>query len=181
MPSSSIAQILLRLFALHWFLSGLIQVASMAFTYRPEAFMVFNLMPGVIYLVAGIGCWAIAPRLSRWLAHRNDGDFHLTGVTEGQLYAAVFLGLGLYFTLSSFASAFNWIHFFAVHPSPDHGFHREGQPSYYDMTEKIMTLAAGLYLTLTCHTWGRKLARKPPGEPGAAVPSPADGESQRPS
>lgn len=166
MPSSSVAQILLRIFALNWFLTGLIQIASMAFTFRQEYFSIFNFAPSAVYFVAGILVWAIAPKLSRFLAHRNDGDFNLKGVTEQQLYAAVFLGLGLYFTLTSFAAAFSWVHFFAVNKSPEYGFHQESQPSYYDMSETVMTLAAGILLIFTCNTWARKLAQKHQSEQG---------------
>lgn len=164
MPISSVAQILLRIFALNWFLSGLVQIASMAFTFRQGYFSIFTLAPSSVYFVAGILVWIIAPKLSRFLAHRNDGDFNFKGVTEQQLYAAVFLGLGLYFSLTSFAAAFSWVHFFAVNKSPEFGFHQESKLSYYDMSETIMTLAAGVVLILTCNTWARKLARNQPSE-----------------
>lgn len=166
MPSSSIAQILLRIFALNWFVTGLIQIASMAFTFREEYFTIFSIAPGVVYFVAGVLGWIISPKLSRLLAGQNDGEFDLRGISEQQLYSAVFLGLGLYFTLSSFAAAFSWIHFFAVNKSPEYGFHQENQPSYYDMSETVMTLAAGVLLIMTCGTWARKLARKHQSEQG---------------
>lgn len=166
MPSSSVAQILLRIFALNWFLTGLIQIASMAFTFQQQNLGIFNFAPSVVYFVAGILAWVIAPKLSRFLAHRNDGEFNLKGVTEQQLYAAVFLGLGLYFTLTSFAGAFSWTHFFAVNKLPDYGFHQESQPSYYDLSETVMTLGAGIVLIFTCNTWAGKLARKQQSEQG---------------
>lgn len=178
MPSSSIAQILLRLFALNWFLIGLIQIAGMAFTFQKEYFTFFSLAPTVVYFVAGILVWIFSPKLSRALASRNDGDFDLRGITEQQLYAAVFLGLGLYFTLSSFAAAFSWIHFFTVNKSPDYGFLRTNQPSYYQMTETVMTLVAGILLIVTCKTWAWKLARKQPSEQGANEQPATAGESK---
>jgi hypothetical protein len=146
----------------------------MAFTFQREYFSIFNFAPSIVYFVAGILVWFVAPKLSRFLAHRNDGEFNFKGVTEQQLYSAVFLGLGLYFTLTSFAAAFSWVHFFAVNKSPDYGFHQESQPSYYDMSETIMTLAAGILLIFTCKTWARKLARKQPSEQDdAGKPDPA--------
>ena len=166
MPSSSVAQILLRIFALNWFLISLVQIASMAFTFRQEYFTWISLVPSMLYFVAGTIVWAIAPKLSRFLADRNDGKFDLGGIKEEHLYSAVFLALGLYFTLSSFAVAFSWIHFFTVNSSPDYGFHKENKPSYYDMSERCMTLAAGVFLTMTCNKWARKLTRKQPSEQG---------------
>lgn len=157
MPSSSIAQILLRIFALNWFLTGFIQVAAFASSFQQNYQLDSFLIQGIVYLAGGILAWLIAPRLSRLLTRRNDGHFNLEGVTEQPLYTAVFLGIGLYFTLLSFGSAFSWIHFFAISKSPDYGFHRESQPSYYDMSETLMTLAAGVFLLFTSKTWARKL------------------------
>lgn len=162
MPSSSIAQILLRLFALNWLLTGLVQVASVAFTFGQSHFSLFYLAPGVVYFVAGLGVWMISPKLTRFLVRPNDGEFNLNGVTEQQLYAAVFLGLGLYFTLTSFGGAFGWMHFLVVNESLSDGFDKTKRPSYYDMSETMMTLAAGLFLAFSCKTWARKLARKLP-------------------
>jgi hypothetical protein len=143
---------------------GVIHMVTMAFNFLYEYFTVFNFIPSTVYFVAGILVWIVSPKLSRALARRNDGDFDLRGIGEQQLYSAVFLGLGLYFTLSSFAATFSWIHFFAVNKSPDYGFHQEDQPSYYDMTETAMTLVAGIVLVVTCNTWARKLSRNQPGE-----------------
>ncbi len=168
MPTSSVAQILLRTFALNWFLYGLVQLGSMVITFSQGYFTWFSLAPSLVYFVSGIITWVISPKLSRLLAHRNDGEFNFTGVTAHQLYTAVFLGIGLYFTLTSFATSFSWIHFFAVNKSPDYGFHKESQPSYYEMTETIMTLAAGVLLIFTCNIWARKLSGKQPSEQNAA-------------
>ncbi len=163
MPGSSIAQILLRLFALNWFVMGLTQVVSVILTIRAEYFKTSYLTQGVLSLVAGIVLWFIAPRLSRFLARGDDGEVNLKGLSDQQLYTSVFLGLGLYFTLSHFGEAFSWIHFFAVNESAEPGFRINERPSYYDLSETVMTLAAGIFLICTCKTWARKLA----GQAGA--------------
>ena len=167
MPISSIAQILLRLFALNWFFTGLVQLTSTAVAFEREFLSISSVVPGVVSFLSGIVVWVTSPKLSRALARRNDGEFDFRGVTERQLYATVFLGLGLYFALSSFAAAFTWIHFFAVSKSPDYGFHLENQPSYYDLSETMMTLLVGILLVVKCDTCALKLAR-PSVESGAA-------------
>ena len=159
MPSSSIAQILLRIFALNWFLVGLIHFASVAFTFYKGHYTVSEFVPATFHLIAGILVWIVSPKLSVVLARRNDGEFELSGITEQNLYSAVILGLGLYFSLSSFAAAITWVHFFTLNSSPDHGFHQENHPSYYDMTETLLTLAAGVLLVVNCKTLAGKLAR----------------------
>ena len=183
MPASSIAQILLRLFALNWFLMGIIQVASVIFMageglMGEGSYFFYSVAPSLIYLVAGVIFWFVAPALSRLLAKRNDGEFSLKGVTERHLYSTAFLALGLYFALDSFANVFNWIHFFSINKSPDYGFHHEEAPSYYELTEGALTLVAGIALMLTARTWATKLTRKSNSEQGVGGQPATRGESE---
>tara|TARA_B110000879_G_scaffold110605_1_gene148022 strand:+ start:213 stop:737 length:525 start_codon:yes stop_codon:yes gene_type:complete len=168
MPISSIAQILLRLFALNWFLSGFIQLATVIFLYNKESYGIYFWAPSFIYLIAGLVFWILAPGLSRLLTKGNDGNINLGEITAYHLYSAVFVGLGLYFALSSFAKVFSWTHFFIINQSPDYGFHREQTPSYYELTESALTLLAGLAFLLTAHIWAKKITRKQKSEQSAA-------------
>jgi len=168
MPASSIAQILLRLFALNWLLTGVIQIASTTALAGQVPFLFYTLAPSLVHIAAAAVFWFVAPRISRLLARRNDGEFTLAGVTERQLYSTAFLALGLYFALNSFANVFSWIHFFAISKSPDYGFHHEEAPSYYQLTEGLMTLVAGVVLVVTARTWAAKLARPTRSEPGGS-------------
>ncbi|MEC5128840.1 hypothetical protein VSU19_18905 [Verrucomicrobiales bacterium BCK34] len=63
-----------------------------------------------------------------------------------------------YFAFSRFGAAFSWIHFFAINRSAEHGFSINERPSYYDLTETVMALVAGIFLICTCKTWARRLA-----------------------
>ena len=159
MPISSIAQILLRLFALNWFFTGMIQIASLMFLHDYEPYSLYSLAPGLIYVVMASLFWRLAPLISRLIAKRNDGEVNLAGVTERQLFSTAFLSLGLYFALDSFSNVFSWIHFFVINKSPNYGFHHEEEPSYYLLLESLLTLAAGTALILTAQTWAKKLTR----------------------
>jgi len=161
MPVSGIAQILFRLFSLNWLLTGLIQGASIAFISRDGELPWFSLLPSIVYFVAGIVFWMIAPWFSRALAKGADGAVRLDGVTERALFATAFVVLGLYFSLDSFAHVFSWAHFFAVNKSDDYGFHQEEAPSYYELAEALMTLGAGVALVLASKKWAAKLTKKP--------------------
>jgi type IV secretory pathway TrbD component len=169
MPVSSIAQILLRLFALNWLLAGGIQIATVVILLEgPIADYFYPMLPNFLYLAAGVLLWFFAPALSRLLASRNDDKFNLEGVTERQLFSVSFLSLGLYFALSSVATVFSWAHFYMINKSPEYGFHHEEAPSYYELLEGVVTLLSGLALVFTAQTWARKLTRRGPGqEPGA--------------
>lgn len=172
MPVSSIAQVLLRLFALDWAVTGIIQLAPQVFSVFQVGFRAYMLIPPLIYLVACWLVWRFAPHLSRLVARGHDGEVQLHGVTQLQLHTTMLAGLGVYFTLSSFANCFNWIHFFAVSSSPNYGFHRENSPSYYSLTENGMTLAAGIALILTARRWAEKLCGV--AAPSAPPPMPPD-------
>ncbi len=177
MPLSSIAQIFLRLYALNLFVTGLIQLVAV-FAFRPPNFLLIQLVPGSVSLIGGAILWIVSPTLARALARGNDGGATLSGITETQLYTAVFLALGLYFTLHSFANAFSWLHFLAINPSPDLTFLPDQRPSFYDMTETLLRLAAGLVLVFSCQTWARKLVRR--GGNGAEENSPPNRQGSVP-
>lgn len=163
MPASSIAQVLLRLFALNWAVTGLSQIAYNVFMGAQYGFsysLLLSLIPPLLLIAACVVTWWLAPAISRLLARGNDGAASLQGVTQSQLYATMFVGLGMYFALDSFADVFNWLHFFAIRSSPDYGFHRENSPSYYNLTESLLTLAAGIALIFTAHIWAEKLIHR---------------------
>ena len=78
MPVSSIAQILLRLFALSWILTGFIQVASFILLSFEGLFSLFSTAGPIIYFVGGIILWVLAPGISRFISAGNDGEVSLT-------------------------------------------------------------------------------------------------------
>ena len=158
MPISSIALVLLRLFALNWFLLGLSQNIGLAFQIWQQPIDYSLVVVACLYLLLGLFFWFLAPKLSRFVTKGGHGEFNLQGITTEQLYAAVFLGLGVYFTLDSFADVFSWGHFFAIYKSPNYGFHQQGNaPSYYDLSEALMTLAGGIVFIFNARRWAAKL------------------------
>jgi hypothetical protein len=161
MPISSITQIILRIFALNWFLTGIIQGGTIVYISQTGTLSWLGVFPSLVYLLAGIFLWIGSPWLSRLLAKGNDKELSLRGVSEKSLFAAAFISLGLYFALKSFAGAVSWIHFFAINKSPEYGFHHEQAPSYYELSEQILTLLAGIALILTSQIWASKLSSSP--------------------
>ena len=158
MPVSSITQIILRIFALNWFLTGIIQGGTIIYIYRDTTLSWLSILPSLVYFIAGLLLWIGSPWLSRLFAKGNDREVNLSGVSERSLFATAFLALGLYFSLRSFADVIGWVHFFAINRSPEYGFHHEEAPSYYDLTEPTLTLFAGIGLILTCRIWAAKLS-----------------------
>jgi hypothetical protein len=161
MPISSITQIILRIFALNWFLTGIIQGGTIVDISQTGMLSWLSVYSSRVYLLAGIFVWIGSPWLSRLLAKGNDKELSLRGVSEKSLFATAFISLGLYFALKSFAGAVSWIHFFAINKSPEYGFHHEQAPSYYELSEQILTLLAGIALILTSQIWAAKLSSSP--------------------
>ncbi|MDX2080400.1 MAG: hypothetical protein SFU53_06415 [Terrimicrobiaceae bacterium] len=157
---SSVAQVLLRLAALGWFLSGVAQlVASMVIGPAEPMFLPNYAIPAVLILFSVVTWW-IAPGLARRLAWGTDAELAIDRLTLRKLYATAFVGLGLWFALASFGSLFNAIHFqlaFAENPGDFTGL--------YKITEPALTLAAGATLIATAHIWSKKLARLAGDEP----------------
>ena len=119
MPASSLAQILLRIFALYWMMSGIIQFGSIALIGRlpDRSFILPDLsffLPSAVYVLIGLGIWHQAPRLSRLAAAGNDGELTLRGVTQRQLCATAFMALGIYFTLSHVGNLLNGIYIYVL-------------------------------------------------------------------
>ncbi len=162
MPASTIAQILMRLFALGWVLTSLASGAStILVTGWPWANGNSLLSYGstFVYLAAGGLFWAFAPHISRMLVGKNDGEMTLNGVTRADLYSTVILGLGLYFVLNSLANVFNWIHYIAVERQMMFEYEQGNDVDYYAFSNSAMTLAAGLLLIWKADRFTRMILR----------------------
>ncbi|HRQ88600.1 MAG TPA: hypothetical protein PLA50_07370, partial [Bacteroidia bacterium] len=138
-------------------LTGLVQSIGYFLSPGVSASDYLTFVSAMFPLVVGIVLWFLARSLSRLLAGREEESVRLEGVTEEQLHSTAFLGVGLLFALSSFASVFNWIHHFAVIGSFPSSV-TEGD--FYRFTEDVLTFVVGLFLVFTCRTWAAKLARR---------------------
>ncbi len=171
MPASTIAAILLRLFALNYMLSGVLEAIKAFYLTGGSLTGVVQIASiSAVQIILGVVCWWVAPRFSRVLAGQSNEQAKLAGVTEEQLYATTFLGLGLWFALSSFAAVFNWIHYFAVDRSKVQGSSTGEETTLYGFMESLLTLSAGLVLIFTCKTWAAKVARRRSGRSGMPAP-----------
>jgi hypothetical protein len=163
MPVSSIAQIFLRLYSLKLLVGALASFGGLLMITRNPAYdgwsTFLGFLPNLIVITSGVVLWVIAPWLSRLLTKKGNGELTLGGVTREDLLTAVLLGLGVYFIMDSFSNVIGWAHYFAVNRS-EGGFHMDEEPSYYDLTERLLTLGGGFALIMTCRTWARRLAPK---------------------
>lgn len=177
MPVSSVAQIFIRLSALKILVgvfASLAGMLTMVNTYSGWSLLVGSL-PILISIISGVVLWMIAPWLSRILTSKGDGNLTLGGLTREDLFTAVLLALGVYFIMDSFSNVVGWVHYFAVNRS-EGGYHMGNEPSYYDLTERLLTFIAGIALSMTCRTWARRLAPSLPNAPASDDQAPASAE-----
>ena len=101
MPISSLAQILIRIFALFWTVFGAIAIAAQAFAASHSMGNQMALQIAVIRIFLGTLLWFFAPTIA-WAASRgNDQELQFKGITETQLFSTAFVALGIYFALSA--------------------------------------------------------------------------------
>ena len=163
--------ILIRLFALNWGVMGPTQVVAPLVTGQP--FALWSFAVPLAYLGAGVIGWCVAPFIAKLVTGKISApmpEVCLPG--RGDLYATAFVGLGAYFALSSFGRAFNWIHYFIVSRNDEHGFYKNESPSYYDLTEPALTLAAGVTLFLLGGRLAERMNRSQGNKETDAVPAP---------
>ena len=158
MPISSIAVILIRLYALNLAIVGFFQSLGIALQVGSHGVaLLSSMVPSLGSLITGVILWMIAPRFATLLASRRDENVTLEGVNELTLYTAVFIGVGLWFALSSFAGVFNWLHYFAVSRSSLSAWDDAEQNNFYALASEFLTFIAGLFLVVTGRTWAGKL------------------------
>lgn len=116
MPGQTIAFILLRFFALYWFLKGFNEFGWLVITglrfHTPGVF--WNTGFSVVYIVFALIIWIVSHPLSRLLMRRHEGNVSFEGISREELYAAGFVLMGTYYFLSSIAPTMNWIYYFAM-------------------------------------------------------------------
>lgn len=163
MPLSSIAKLIIRLYAIKLWVDSASIIAGFMNLPLPlshsfgEPIRMF--LPNIFAVLSGVVLWQLAPMISKSLTKGDDPEISLTGVTGEHLYTATLLGLGVYFILSSLASAFSWAHYLIVYNRDPGTYQIEQAPSYYDLMYHLLTVLAGLALALTCRKWARRLAK----------------------
>ncbi|MEO6848554.1 MAG: hypothetical protein ABI443_12620, partial [Chthoniobacterales bacterium] len=156
----SITQVLLRLFALNWVVMGIVQFVSLSYTFQNSHPSFLNYSAPICFTTCGVFVWIFAPFLSHQFSRGNDASLTLQGITLRQMYSTTFVGLGLYFSLTSFANVFNWLHYVIITQSGESTYHNANSSSYYQLSQSAMTLAAGIFIIVTADIWARKLSVK---------------------
>lgn len=158
MPLSSIVVIVIRLFALNWLVSAVPLLLTAAMTPLPHqrdlSAGLIPYAPAVLLLVLAAVLWILARAIARFVSRGVDTSVSMASLSPSDLYTFAFVFLGLFFMLSSFADAINWIHYFATVSRQD----PTRDPHYlYQFTRPCLTFVAGSISLLGARRWAKKL------------------------
>ena len=160
MPLSSIVVIVIRLFALNWFVSAVPLLLSAATNPLPHerhlSAVLMPYAPAVLLLIFAAGLWILTPAIARIVSRGVDTTVSIGSLSRSDLYSFAFVFLGLFFILSSFADVISWIHYFATVSHQDSTRDPRVQ-NLYQLTRPCLTFVAGLISLLGAPRWTKKL------------------------
>ena len=167
MPISSLAQILIRLFATYYFLSGLFTLPWVFSTaMRVELYSLMEklllILPYLGYSIGAIILWVIAPRFSRFMTKEcREEKLDLKGLKEVHLYNAGFLCVGVAFILSSIGEVISLTQEYILNKDLEIEYLTQPLPTFYDFAPPGITIFFAILVTATSKKLAQKVARKP--------------------
>ena len=158
MKPSQLAQIIIRLFAISWFLHGVIQTVGIFATSSPQSPQPIFLASGVLAILLSFITWISAPPLGRWMARGNDWEAMATTMSFQQLLYSMFVGIGLYLAMGSIGSLINSLHFFLVLQASPESIPKGMEVLRYELSKSAITVAVGAALVVSAAHWSKRLS-----------------------
>jgi len=160
MKPSQITQIIIRLFAISWFLHGIVQTVGVLTMSNQRLSDPILFLPGVIAFVLSIAAWFLAQPLGQIICRGNDKEEIISGISFQQILNTMFIGIGLYFCASSLGGLLNGIHFFVVLKATPESIPSGMELSLYDFTRPAISFLAGAFLVGSGRFWSNKITNK---------------------
>jgi hypothetical protein len=159
MKPSHIAQIIIRLFSISWFLQAIVQIVALLTMNVQDLRDPALFLLGIITFLIAIAAWFLAPALGMLICKGNDTAEQISTITFQQLLHAMFLGIGLFFCLSSMAGLLTGLHFFLLMKSTPESIPAEFAISQYDFITPALTFFAGGFLVGSSGYWSAKISK----------------------
>ncbi len=187
MNLQSLAVVVLRLIALNFALSGVIQT----FPYTLQVLRVFNDSPAyaavplvvIVGLLAGaIWLWVCAVPIARLVTQRLPSEVSLGAISLADCYSIAFVGVGLFYLVGHLAQVLTWAHYLlrlAV-ARPGTPLVKDVEP--YAVIQVFVPFVVGLVLLVKARVWAAALAARhayprPPRAPVGDSAAGGDGGS----
>jgi hypothetical protein len=162
MSLNAIVAIVIRLFAMNWFATGLTSFFGTFATWSGEwsprgSFALFSW--SIAMLILSIGAWVLAPFLGKLLTPRSAGTVEVSALSRYDLYCVAFVFAGSYFFLASVGETFQYLYYTLQVTQREH----DGDPSRtratYRLIEHSIRTVMGLIALLGADQWAKKLLR----------------------
>ncbi len=150
MKASVIVAILLRIFAIHWAVSGIVVFLSFlgmnSFSYLTGANSYYWLQvfisPAFYFILAGLA-WFFASLVARTVVPISDPELEINGITPKHLYSLGILVVGLIFFLKNLTPLMNWIHMMVLYRDGDQMLNGQSGGMLYKLTESLVPCVMG--------------------------------------
>lgn len=167
MKASVIVTILLRIFAIHWAVTGIVALLGVigmsGFNYfsGDATYYWFQVLitPVFYFILAGLA-WFFASLVSRTVVPVSDPELNITGVTGKELYSLGILVVGLIFFLKNLTPLMNWIHHIVLYRSGDQLLAGQSGGTLYKLTEALVPCIIGGILALKAPALADLLLRR---------------------
>jgi hypothetical protein len=153
---SAIALLVVRLYCLLWLLQGIAMLVAEIDDNMSGSFILLRFLPSVVTFVFSVVTWLIAPWLARFISRPRDTVVAVPGLSREDLFAGIFVLLGLYFVLGSLGDCLNGFHYFLWANGGNLPLGSAQPASYYVLSRSVITLIAGL----ACIVYNRRFAGK---------------------
>lgn len=166
---SSIVVVVLRLFGLYWVTAFVISLMT---AFGRLSYSLSNGLGGVTrflvfypfltpaaYLLLALLTWIFAKRIAEKVS--GDVEFEVKNSNFGveHLYGVGLLVCGCYLFFTNLGGTVNWLHYLAANQAGDDLLYEREGLAMYDVIERLVPCAGGLYLALYSGRFGTRLAR----------------------
>jgi len=161
MPLQSIVSIVLRLFCIQWFITGLSWLFPMLTSwngYDTTTKLAMYFGP-LFFIVISAVFWVSTPAIARAVTRRDNMPVNTGGLTKHDLYCFAFVLLGLSLLLSNFAATLSYAYQFLVVFSQTHEHDPARNRPVYDMMRYGISLVAGWVTLLYAGRFSTMLIR----------------------
>jgi len=160
MPLTALVTIVLRIFSLTWLVHGCTLLATSLqsaglYSSAGKGYWIF--LPALLMFASAASVFFLSHPIARIATPPPNPDLQIGSLTVYDLYCFAFAFLGVYFSLSSIAPTINWLHYYVVLARDIHPPNSQREPSFYQLTQPLITLAAGTACLLLAPRLARKL------------------------
>jgi hypothetical protein len=167
MKASTIVTIVLRIFAIYWFVTGLVGFVGVVF-FRSAIRMLSDhgfahlsqlLVMPLSYMILAAVFWMFADGVAKYVVPDEDPEVGVLNVLPQDLYGLGILVVGLLSCLSHLGPLLGWVHYLVVNQAGEALMQGKTGVSMYDMTNELIPCVAGGVLALASPRLAARLVR----------------------